>query len=492
MVALSRATLGSLPQRVERPAYDRSRVGTGIAHLSVGNFHRAHQAAYIDGCLGLPGQEGWAICGVGVVDSAPERAKASSFARQDGLYTLSLFPPGSAPTSRVIGAVADYIFAPDAPAAAVARLADPATRIVSMTITEGGYNIDEATGRFRLEAPDVARDLADPEAPRTVFGLVTAALARRRASGGRPFTLMSCDNLRHNGRVLRTAVLAFAEARDAALARWIADHVTFPSGMVDRITPAVTPADIRRLNALTGIEDEVPIFAEDFTQWVVEDAFCDGRPAWERVGVQLTGDVGAYEQVKLRMLNASHSMLAYPGLLGGYAVVHEAMADPHIHRLLRTFLDEDVIPLLDAPPGMPLDRYRDTILARFANPAINDQLPRIAADGASKIPIFLADTIKANAERGRDLRRLAFQLAAFSQYLTGVDDKGRSFTPHEPHLTPADLALAHDPDPAAPLRIGPLRGLGLDRVNGLVDDFTRYRRAITKKGALASLRDIEV
>lgn len=487
MAALNETTLDRLPARVGRPAYDRHRVTAGIAHLSVGNFHRAHQAAYLDRCLVAPGQEGWGILGVGVVDSEAERAKAEGLTRQNGLYTLSLFPPRGEPASAVIGSLVEYLFAPARPAAVIARLSDPAIRIVSMTITEGGYNLDEATGRFRLDAPDVAYDLAHPEAPRTVFGFIAAALAQRRDGGGPPFTVLSCDNLRHNGEVARRAVRAFAEARDPALASWIDANVTFPSCMVDRITPAVTPADVRRLNALTDVEDAVPVFAEDFIQWVVEDRFCAGRPALEEAGVQFTDDVGAYEQVKLRMLNASHTVLSFPGLLGGYRFVHEAMADPRILELLQSFLDRDVIPLLEAPPGLALGRYRDSVLERFSNPAINDQLARITSDSGSKIPVFLADTIRACLDRGGDHRRLAFTLAAFARYLAGVDDKGDRFTPQEPHLTEADRALVHDADPAAPLRISTLRALDLDRSRAFVESFIGYRAMIGERGALETL-----
>jgi mannitol 2-dehydrogenase len=491
MVALNRRSLGALPPGIARPPYDPGRVTAGIAHLSVGNFHRAHQAVYLDRCLARPGQEGWGICGIGIIDNAPERAKAESLKRQDGLYTLTLFPPRGEPSSAVIGAMVDYLFAPADPEAAVARLSDPAIRIVSLTITEGGYNIDETTGRFRLDAPDVAHDLENPATPRTVFGLIAAALARRRRAGTAPFTVLSCDNLRHNGAVTRTAVLAFAGALDPALARWIETHVTFPSCMVDRITPAVTPADVARLNALTGVDDEVPVFAEDFIQWVVEDRFCHGRPELEAVGVQFTDDVGSYEQIKLRMLNASHIMLSYPGQLGGYRFAHEAMADPRILGLVRTFLDRDVIPLLQAPPGMTLEAYRDSVIARFANPAINDQLARLTSDSGSKIPVFLGDTIRACLERDGDHRRLAFMLAGFARYLGGVDDRGGPFTPQEPHLAPADLALAHDPDPKAPLRIKTLEPLALDRAESFVESFVRYRRMIAEKGILATLETLE-
>lgn len=478
MVALNARTLASLPERVRRPAYDRGRVRPGIVHFSVGNFHRAHEAVYIDRCLHLPGQEGWGICGVGLIDSESERAKAKAMAEQDGLYTLTLFPPQGEPASSVVGSIVDYLFAPADPGAVLARLDDPAVRIVSMTVTEGGYDLD---------TPDIAHDLDHPEAPRTAFGFITTALGRRRAAGLPAFTVLSCDNLRHNGEVVRKAVLAFAEARDPGLAGWIAANATFPSCMVDRITPAVTPADAARLNALTGVDDLLPVFAEDFIQWVVEDRFVAGRPPLEQVGVQFTDRVDPYEQVKLRMLNATHSMLAYPGLLGGYGLVHEAMADPRIQSYLRTFLDRDVIPLLDAPPGMTLETYRDAVLSRFSNPAIGDQLARIASDGASKIPVFLGDTIRSGLERGGDHRRLAYLLAAFGRYLRGVDDRGRRFAPQEPHLTAEDRALAEAPDPKALLRIGAFKGLDLERSREFVASFARSSALIAERGALAAL-----
>ena len=360
-----------------------------------------------------------------------------------------------------------------------------------MTVTEGGYNIDEKTGAFRLDAPDIAHDLAHPEAPRTVFGFIVEALAQRRAGGLPAFTVLSCDNLRHNGDIVRRAVLAFAGARDPELAAWIDANATFPSCMVDRITPAVGPADVARLNALTGIDDQVPIFAEGFIQWVVEDRFCAGRPALEQVGVQFTGDVAAYEQIKLRMLNATHTMLAYPGLLAGYRLVHEGMADPHILGYLRAFLDRDVIPLLTAPPGMELTAYRDAVLERFANPAVADQLLRLTTDGASKIPVFLGDTLRSALATGADHRRLAFLLAAFAHYLAGVDDRGAAYAPVEPQLTAADRVCAADADPASALRISTFKGLELERSPAFVASFVRYRAMIAAQGVLATLAAIE-
>ncbi len=491
MIALRATNLSGLPGQVERPRYDRGLVRAGIVHFSVGNFHRAHQAVYVDRCLALPDHAGWGICGVGLIDSPAERAKAEGLTAQDGLYTLSLFPPGGEPSSSVVGAIVDYLFAPGDPGAVLAKLCEPAIRIVSLTVTEGGYNLDETSGRFRLDAPDIVHDLAHPEAPRTVFGFIVAGLAQRRAAGLPPFTVLSCDNLRHNGDIVRRGVLAFAQARDPELSAWIDANVTFPSCMVDRITPAVGPADVARLNELTGIADKVPVFAESFIQWVVEDRFCAGRPALEQVGVQFTGDVAAYEQIKLRMLNATHSMLSYPGLLAGYRLVHEAMADPLILGYLRRFLDRDVIPLLEAPPGMALPAYRDAVLERFANPAVADQLLRITSDGASKIPVFLGDTLRAVLATGADHQRLAFLFAAFAHYLGGVDDRGVTFEPAEPHLSADDRALAADPDPKAALRLSTFKGLELEQSPVFVASFLRYRAMIAERGTHATLATIE-
>ena len=305
-------------------------------------------------CLALPGQDGWGICGVGLIDSPGERAKAKGMTAQDGLYTLSLFPPKGEPSSSVVGAIVDYLFAPGDPGAVLARLRDPAIKIVSLTVTEGGYNLDEASGQFRLDAPDIVHDLAHPEAPRTVFGFIVTALARatgrRLAAVHRAVVRQSPPQWRH-----RPPGRAGLRRRPRACARGVDRRQRHLPQLHGRPHHAGgRPADVARLNERTGIDDQVPIFAESFIQWVVEDRFCAGRPALEQVGVQFTGDVAAYEQIKLRMLNATHTMLSYPGLLAGYRLVHEAMADPQILGYLRRFLDRDVIPLLEAPPGMAL------------------------------------------------------------------------------------------------------------------------------------------
>ncbi len=486
MIELRPRTLGELPASVIGPAYDRATITAGIAHLSVGNFHRAHQAVYLDRLLGRADQRGWGILGIGLIDDARERAKAEALRDQAGLYTLAECPPDGAPTIRVIGSLIDYLHAPADPEAVLARLADPAIRIVTMTVTEGGYNT-AADGRFRLDEPGVVADLAGG-APRTSFGFITEALRRRRDAGIGPFTVLSCDNLRHNGSVARNAIMSFARARDAALADWIEAHVTFPSCMVDRITPATLPADAARLNQASGIDDAAPVFAEDFIQWVLEDRFCAGRPDLEAAGVQFTTDVNAYEQVKLRMLNGSHNMMGFPGVLIGHRIVHIAMRDAMVSTLLRQFFDHDAGPLLTAPPGMELEGYAALLLRRYGNPAIGDQLLRIVGDGASKLPVYIQDTTRGVLANGTDHRRLAFLLACFTEYLRGVDDRGEAFTVFEPHVSAEDHALAADPDLGAALGMGVFAGWGLDAYPAFRASYEGYRRSIKAEGAGACLR----
>lgn len=482
------SNLAAVPAGIEKPTYDRSKVRAGIAHLSVGNFHRAHQAVYLDRCLALGGQDEWGIVGIGLMNVESERAKAKALQGQKGLYSLTDYPPEGQPTVSIIGSIVDYLHAPDDPEAVLAKLSDPAIRIVTLTVTEGGYNTDEK-GRFKLEDPAVARDL-ESSTPSTSFGYVTEALRRRRAAGVAPFTVLSCDNLRHNGHVVKNALLSFARAKDADLAEWIEQSVAFPSCMVDRITPAVGPADAARLNRDSGLDDAAPVFAEDFIQWVVEDNFPNGRPALEKVGVQFTADVDPYEQVKLRMLNASHSMLAFPGTLIGHRIVHLAMKDPNVSELLDQFLSKDAGPLLDAPPSMSTGQYGDMLLKRYRNPAIGDQMLRIASDGGSKLPVFVQDTAKALIGQGKDHRRIAFLLASFTEYLKGKDDKGESFPVVEPNVTEADFALVNDTDLKKGLGLSVFKGWGLEHSDPFGADYARYRESIQRQGAGATLTEL--
>lgn len=488
MNELNAATLSQLPSRVATPAYDRSRLKRGIAHFGVGNFHRAHQAFYIDRCLALPGQEDWGIVGIGLSGGERGRRKAAQFRAQDNLYSLTIAPPHGDSHVRVIGAQIDYLLAPEQPEEVLALLASPQLRIVTLTITEGGYHVDPHTHAFRTDHLDVAHDLAGEGAPRTVFGFVAEALARRRAAGIRPFTVVSCDNLRHNGDVARTAFVGFARARDPGLGDWIETHVAFPNSLVDRITPAVSAADARRLDAASGVDDRIPLVAEDFTQWVIEDRFSDGRPALEEVGVQIGREVKLWEQVKVRVLNAGHLALAYPSLLLGFREVAEAMRDEHVPVLLERFLGQGVLPLLQAPRGVDLQAYKDTVLERFGNEAMHDQLTRIASDSGSKIPVYLTTTLRQLLERGADVRIPAFILAAWARVLQGRDDAGGEFKVSEPHLGKAARVRLATAAAGQALGIAPLRAAEVAGDADFAAAFDGYRRALAEDGTRATLQ----
>ncbi len=455
---LSDATLANLRDAglgAALPAYDRSRLAAGIAHIGVGNLHRVHQAVAIDRCLHLPDHEAWGICGIGLGDSPASRAKAAAYAAQDGLYTVTEFAGDGSASARVIGAMTHYLHAPADPLAVVQQLADPATRIVSLTITEGGYPID-ADGRFTTDPASAAADFA---APCSAFGYIVAALSRRRISGAGGFTVLSCDNLRSNGDTARAAVLGLARAVAPELAEWIAASCTFPNSMVDRIAPSVDAGELPRLSRISGIADALPAVCESYSQWVVEDKFIAGRPDLAAAGVELRDDVHAFEAMKGRLLNASHSLLAYPALLMGVTTTPAAMAEPLLAGLLERFMAEDVIPVLEGPAGVSLPEYKNSLLQRFANPALADQVVRLAHDGASKIPVFCTDTIAALVAQGRDARGLAFLLACFHLYLRGVDEQGVAYTVREPSLTERDLLLLVDDDPAKLLDVTAFAGI---------------------------------
>lgn len=490
MISLSNATLTTLPVQVLTPDYDRTKTTPGIAHLAVGNFHRAHQALYIDRVLARPDQQEWAIVGVGLRDNERETKRAALMAEQDGLYTLTEFATDGDHTTRVLGAITEYVQAAKDRTAAIHRLADPAIKIVSLTITEGGYYVD-ANGQFMLDDPAIAEDLKR-NVPETAFGLVTEALRLRCESGAGPFTVMTCDNLRDNGTVARTAFCTYAKARDAKLGAWIEENVTFPSTMVDRITPSVSAADVTRLNALSGIDDKMPLFAEDFTQWVIEDKFCAGRPELETVGVEFTQDVGPYEQVKLRMLNASHSMLALPGVLMDYATVPDAMQDTALVALLEQFLAQDAAPFINPPEGVSLHHYAQQVLSRFRNPAVGDQLIRIASDSASKLPVFWADTAKGVLEAGKDHKRIAFGVACFLNYLRGETDSQKRYTLSEPGLPDDARAQALQDDTATALQIPVFSGWQLDRFPAFVQDVDTLRQSIRTHGARKTLQNLSL
>ncbi|WP_406275681.1 mannitol dehydrogenase family protein [Nocardia sp. NBC_00881] len=420
--ALSAATIGSLIPEVSVPTYDRSRISTGIVHFGVGGFHRAHQAMYIDRLLERGGAREWGICGVGVLPA--DQRMRDALAEQDALYTLAVIEPDGTWSTRVIGSIVEYLYAPDDPEAVLEKLADPATRIVSLTITEGGYNSSAVTGEFDAANPVIRADLETDAAPATVFGLVTEALARRRVRGIAPFTIMSCDNIEGNGQAARAAFGAFARMRDPGLGDWVEREVRFPNSMVDRITPVTPPEAIAEISRRYGLEDRWPVVTEPFTQWVLEDSFALGRPDFGAAGVQLVADVAPYELMKLRLLNASHQALAYLGYLSGYRLVHEAAQDPVFQRFLFRYMDHEATPTLPSVPGVDLVWYKHTLIERFSNPAIGDTIARLCAESSDRIPKWLLPVIRQQLAAGGEIGCAAAIVAGWARYAEGIDEQG--------------------------------------------------------------------
>ncbi|UTW10241.1 mannitol dehydrogenase family protein [Marinobacterium rhizophilum] len=429
---LNTENLSQLPASVVRPSYDRCQVKQGIVHIGVGGFHRAHQALYTEMLLNQGYALDWGICGVGL--RSEDRAMKSALASQDYLYTLYELGDTNDTQIQVVGAIGDFLLAEDSPEALIAKLANPTTRIVSLTITEGGYCTDDSTGEFLAELPEIRHDLEQPQAPKTVFGFLTAALKLRRDAGLTPFTLMSCDNLPHNGQIARKALLGFAALQDMQLHDWIAENVSFPNAMVDRITPMTSDAHRRQLRDETGIEDAWPVVAEPYIQWVIEDKFANGRPEWEVVGVQFTDNVTPYEEMKIGLLNGAHQALAYLGALLGHSFTHETMQDRQLRKFVRAYMDKDVTPLLAEVPGIDLDAYKDSLIERFSNTAICDQVSRICYDASSRLPKFVLPTLLKQIEAGRPLHRTALIAAAWCHYQQGVDEKGNAFEVEDPRL----------------------------------------------------------
>ncbi|MEM7775535.1 MAG: mannitol dehydrogenase family protein [Pseudomonadota bacterium] len=426
---LSLANLGSLPENVARPIYSRDRLSCGIVHFGVGNFHRAHQAVYLDALFAKGRDHDWAIVGTGVMSGD---AKACEILAGQDYLTTVVEQDATHSTARVTGAMIAMIKPRDT-AAQLARLVDPATRIVSLTITEGGYLVDPATGTFDPTHPAVVADAAAPDRPKTIFGLISSALRQRRKTGIAPFTVMSCDNVPHNGVVARNAVAGLTRLFDPELAEWITAEVAFPNSMVDRITPATSERERRLLTENFGVEDNWPVFCEPFSQWVLEDQFPAGRPALETVGVEFVRDVGPYETMKIRILNGGHAIIAYPAGLLGIHFVHDAMAEPIIAAFLDKVTRDEIIPILPPVPNTNHDDYHGLIRRRFANPKIGDTITRLCLDGSSRQPKFIVPTIADRLDRGMPVDGLALESALWCRYCYGETEAGEVIAPNDPN-----------------------------------------------------------
>ena len=443
--SLSLAHLDALPSTVARPRYDRQSLRAGILHIGVGNFHRAHQAVYLDDLFNAGKDLDWALIGAGI--RSGDRAMRQALEPQDWLTTVVELEPG-VDVARVTGSMMGFVPVGEDGRAIVETLDDPGLRIVSLTVTEGGYCIDPATGAFNPAHPDIVYDAAHLETPKGVFGVLLAALRRRRDQGLAPFTIMSCDNIPHNGHVAREAVAGLADLVDPALAAYVREQVAFPNSMVDRITPATTDRERAALAERFGVQDNWPVFCEPFRQWVLEDNFPSGRPALEEVGVTFTPHVAAFELMKLRILNGGHAAIAYPAGLLGIHFVHDAMADPQVRSFLDKLEREEIIPNVPPVPGVDLQDYYQLIASRFANPGVGDTIPRLAQDGSNRQPKFILPSTRDRVKAGADVTGLALVSALWCRYCAATTDAGEPFTLDDPNarrLTPAALAAKSDP-----------------------------------------------
>jgi mannitol 2-dehydrogenase len=396
-------------------SYDRAAVSVGIVHLGVGNFHRSHQANYVDQLLRLGDGKIWGITGVGVLPM--DAGMRDALRSQDLEYTLIERRPDGTSSAARIGAIVEYLFAPDELDVVLDRLTNSSTRIVSLTITEGGYPVNDVTGEFDPRHPAIVADAAHGSRPTTAFGLMAEGLRRRADLGIEPFAVLSCDNVQGNGDVTRRCLVAFAAMSDSTLSDWIAEKVSFPNSMVDRITPATTAADRAWVSEEFGVDDAWPVLTEPFSQWVIEDRFPQGRPPLELVGVQFVTDVHPYELVKLRLLNASHQALAYFGILSGLTYVDQAANEPQIRSLIDRYMNDEATPTLSPVPGVDLDDYKSTLHERFGNRYIRDTLARVATDGSDRIPKFVVPVARALRDQGRPAPLAAAIIAGWARYL---------------------------------------------------------------------------
>ena len=484
MISLSDATLHELPETIARPTYDRASLTPGILHVGLGNFHRAHQAWYLHRLFELGLDHDWAIIGAGVRPN--DAAQREKLLGQDCLSTL-IELDASGTSVEVIGAMIDYVPVEEGNAALIRRMSDPSTRIVALTVTEGGYYTDPATKAFDAAHPDIRHDAAHPDRPRTAFGAMVAALRRRRDRGIGPFTGQSCDNLRGNGAVLRRTVVSLARASDPDLAEWIDASCTFPSSMVDCITPATGPKEIALARAL-GIDDAVPVTHERFRQWVIEDDFCAGRPDWDRVGATFSDRVHDYEAMKIRILNAGHQVVANPGEILSVETISDCMARPSIRALFRKVQREEILPHVKPVPDFAPEDYLDLIGRRFSNPAIVDTTRRVAFDGSSRHPGFVLPILRDGLGTGAPVEGLALVEALWARMCEGTREDGTVIEPNDPLWdTLVAAAKAARDRPRAWLEQRRLYG-DLVEAPRFADAFERWLGRIWSHGCEATLR----
>ncbi|MBD2081712.1 mannitol dehydrogenase family protein [Leptolyngbya sp. FACHB-17] len=479
---LNQAALSRLSKTIRVPQYDRYLLKNGIVHIGVGGFHRAHQALYVDNYFHQTSDFRWGICGIGLLQQ--DRRMRDALQSQDHLYTLVERSPNH-DRARIIGAIDRYLFAPEDPQSVIAAMASPDCRIVTLTITEGGYYYNEASGELEINHPTIQHDLQQPEQPIGTYGFLTAALNQRREQGLAPFTVQSCDNLQGNGNITRKMLTTFAELHDPALGQWLSEHGAFPNSMVDRITPATTDSDRALVADQFGLIDDFPVMAEPFLQWVIEDQFCAGRPELETVGVQFTTNVHSYELIKIRLLNASHLLIGYLGTLLGYTYVHEVMADVQCRNAVMAFMEE-VTPTLQPVPGLGLTDYKRTLIERFENPKIRDRVSRLCSSSSVKVPKFLLGSLRDLLQQQGEIKYLSFTIAAWFYCLMGQDDQGQAITIEDP-LSTVLTARVNKADVRPLLSLSEIFGDDLVQSLRFVEAIERALRQLSKTGVRAAL-----
>ncbi len=482
---LSSASLENLAPEIAGPLYDRAQLNIGIVHLGIGAFHRAHQAVYTDNALNR-GDGNWLISGVSL--RHPDTRDA--LVPQNGLYTLAI-RDAAGTILRVIGSVAEVLVAPQSPQRVLDRLCQPSVKIVSLTITEKGYCHDPATGNLNKDHPDIQYDLAHSDQPRSALGFIVEAIMRRKELGYAPFTVLSCDNLPSNGDTIAKLIHQFALMRDPGLGAWIHETIPCPNSMVDRIVPATTDEDRAAVGAALGVEDAWPVVTEPFSQWVIEDRFASGRPSWEKDGVQFTQDVHAYELTKLRLLNGSHSSIAYLGYLAGFDKVAEAMQSP-LASFIKQLMDEEITSTLPVIAGNDLDGYKAALIQRFRNPALKHRTWQIAMDGSQKLPQRLLGTIRDRLKQNAPISRLGLGVAAWMRYVYGQDEKGQKIDVRDPLSSIfTEIAAKTGPDPQhlahQLLGIKSIFGDDLPQNKIFTSTVTQSLDRLFRRGALATI-----
>lgn len=470
------------------PKYDRHYIKAGIVHVGIGGFHRAHQAYYTDELLHTKGNENWGICGIALLDF--DKKIYDTLKEQDGLYTLVVKELDGSLTKTIIGSIVEYLFTPENPKAVIEKMADAAIKIISLTITEGGYNYNEATKHFDFNNPTIQHDLENPSNPKTIFGFLTQALKLRKARHLKGLSIQSCDNIQGNGHMTQKMLLSFVEKAEPALVDWIKTNVSFPNSMVDRITPATTAIEIEQLKNTSGIDDAWPVVCEPYKQWVIEDNFMAGRPAWENVGAQFVKDVLPYEKMKLSLLNAGHSVLGILGALMGYDTIDEAVNNQNIRYFLNSYMDTEVTPVLGDLEGIDLKKYKQSLLQRFGNIYIKDQIDRICSETSAKMPIFILPTVKAQLKENGAIDYVAFVIAAWSIYSLGLDENGKSLNIKDGMAEVLhNKAIEAKDKPALFLDIETVFG-GLKESAVFVNAFTHAYQNILKYGVEKCVKDI--